>query len=203
MDAPDGIYTINVGLYKKVDNQAVSLLLVQDGQPIDADSINIGPVKIGAAPPDFTLSSADPRYALNQPFGDAPNLTLLGYDLTDQNGQPYSELVSRPSELKLTLYWRSDSLLSVDYTTFVHIRDANGQTVAQRDQPPLNGAYPTSLWDPGEIIADEIIIRLPAELPEGEYQLVIGMYDFNTGQRLSVPDHPENSLPLSKMEVSR
>ena len=34
--APDGIYFINLGLYREVDQQAVSLPLVQDGQVIDA-----------------------------------------------------------------------------------------------------------------------------------------------------------------------
>ncbi len=49
-DAPDGIYYLNVGLYKRVGDQAVSLPLVQDGQPLDATSVDIGPLKIGQAP---------------------------------------------------------------------------------------------------------------------------------------------------------
>ena len=195
-DALDGVYSINVGLYKKVGGQAVSLPLVQDGQPIDADSVNIGPIKIGTTPPALTLANVDPQFRLNQSFGNAPNLTLLGYDLSDQDGQRYAESTSQPSELKLMLYWRSESPLAVDYTTFVHVRDTGGQTVAQKDQPPLGGAYPTSLWDPGEIIADEVVIPVPPELPAGEYQLVVGLYDFVTGQRLAVPGHPVNEVLL-------
>jgi hypothetical protein len=202
-DAPDGIYTINVGLYKEVNGQAVSLPLVQNGQPVDVDSINIGPIKIGTTPPAFTLSSADPQVELNQPFGDAPNLTLLGYNLTDEAGQPIANLQSPITNLHLTLYWRSESPLPIDYTTFVHIRDAAGKTVAQKDQPPLNGAYPTSLWDPGETIADEITIPLPETLPAGSYQIVIGFYDFNTGQRLAVPNNPEDSFMLTTVEFNR
>ena len=73
--------------------------------------------------------------------------------------------------------------------------------MAQKDQPPLSGAYPTSLWDTGEIIADEIMISVPAELSAGEYQLVIGLYDFNTGHRLAVPDNPDNDFTLVTLEL--
>ncbi|MBN1995577.1 MAG: glycosyltransferase family 39 protein [Anaerolineae bacterium] len=196
-DAPDGIYYINVGLYKEVAGQAVSLPLVQDGQPIEASSINIGPIKLGNAPIGLTLARANPQHPLNQPFGDAPNLTLLGYDL--ESGP---EIRNTEYEIRLILYWRSEAPLPVDYTTFVHLRNAaNNEVVAQKDQPPLNGAYPTSLWDPGEIIADEIVIPLPAELPGGQYQLVLGMYDFQTGQRLAVSGNPANEVKLLDVEI--
>jgi hypothetical protein len=186
--APPGIYTINIGLYQQVGEQALSLPLVQDGQPIEASSITIGPVKIGDTPPGLTLDTAQPQVVLNQPFGDAPNLTLLGYD----------QLPITNNELPIILYWRSEAPLSLDYTTFVHIRNAAGENVAQKDQPPLKGAYPTSLWDPGEIIADKMVIPLPDNLPVGEYQLVIGLYDFQTGQRLTVPNNPANEVVLGK-----
>ncbi|MCP4357703.1 MAG: hypothetical protein GY796_06775, partial [Chloroflexi bacterium] len=185
-DAPDGIYYLNIGLYKEVDGQAVSLPLVQDGHPIEASSINIGPIKIGDTPPGLTQQQTNPQITINQPFGDPHTLTLLGYDLTDDNQNPISNLQSPISNLHLTLYWQSESVLSADYTTFVHLRNTAGENVAQKDQPPLNGAYPTSLWNPGEIIADEIVVSLSDELSPGEYELVVGLYDFRTGHRLAV-----------------
>jgi hypothetical protein len=200
-DAPNGVYYLNVGLYKQVGDQAVSLPLVQDGRPIEATSINIGPVKIGDTPPEWVLETAEPAVSLDQPFGQTPNLTLLGYDLVDETGQPISNPKSKIENLTLTLYWRSESPLPVDYTTFVHLQNEAGETVAQQYQPPLGGVYPTSLWDPGEIIGDEISLRLPPELPPGEYSLVVGLYDFNTGLRLPVPGRPDNSLPLAKLRV--
>jgi hypothetical protein len=200
-DAPNGVYHINVGLYKAVNQQAVSLPLVQDGQLIEASSVNIGPIKVGATPPGLTLETASPQVILHQPFGDAPNLTLLGYDLTDETGQSIVNLKSSIVNLKLTLYWRSEAPLSIDYTTFVHLRNAAAEIIAQKDQPPLDGAYPTSLWDPGEIVADEMIIPLPGDLPVGEYQIVIGMYDFYTDQRLTVPDNPANEVRLTDVEI--
>jgi hypothetical protein len=203
-NAPDGVYYLYVGLYQQVGQGAVSLPLVQEGQPIDATSVTIGPIKVGGPPPGTTLTTAAPQTVVNQPFGDAPNVTLLGYDLERNKCQqstvnPTGRL--RTCQLSIRLYWLSEAPLPLDYTTFVHLRNAAGETVAQKDQPPLNGAYPTSLWDPGEIIADTISIPLPAELPPDSYRLVIGMYDFNTGARLAIPGQPDNSLNLQTVEL--
>jgi 4-amino-4-deoxy-L-arabinose transferase-like glycosyltransferase len=192
-DAPDGIYNLTVGLYKQIDEQAISLPLVQDGHPIEATSVNIGPIKIGQTPPGLTQEIVSPQFDLNQPFGDAPNLTLLGYDVSDP--------AQTVPNLNLTLYWRSESPLPIDYTVFVHLHDQAGEIVAQQDQPPLYGAYPTSLWEPGEIIADEIVISLPPDLSPGSYRPVIGLYDFRTAARLNVPDHPDNSLALDLVRI--
>jgi hypothetical protein len=195
-DAPNGIYLINLGWYKEFNRQAVSLPLMQEGQPQEATSVTLGPVKIGRTPPGLTVTQATPQYPLNQPLGDSPALILLGYDLT-QSLRPSDG----QSNLQLTLYWRSESPLPLNYTTFVHLRNAAGETVAQKDQPPLNGAYPTSLWEPGEIIADEITIPIPDNLPAGSYSLVTGLYDFQTGQRLTVPHNPANEVKLTDVEI--
>ncbi len=188
-DAPDGIYTVSVGLYEQVGEQAVSLPLVQDGQLLDVTSINIGPIKIGNAPAGFVLDEADPQVVINQSFGDGPNLTLLGYDQS-----PIAN-----NQLPITLYWRSESPLPADYTTFVHVRNRAGENVAQKDQRPLNGAYPTSLWDSGEIISDEILIPLPEGLSNGDYEMVVGLYDLQTQIRLNLTNSQENELNLTRL----
>jgi hypothetical protein len=203
-DMPDGIYNLLVGSYLPIGvDAAISLPLVQaDGQLTDRTHVNLGPIKVGATPPGLTVEHVEPQVTLQQHFGSLPDLTLLGYDLTDETGNPIKNskpalnLTKGPKHLKLTLYWQCETSLPIDYTTFVHLRNAAGEIVAQRDQPPLNGAYPTSLWEPGEIIADEIVLPLPDELPAREYQLVIGLYDLQTGQRLVVPGNPANEVVL-------
>ena len=54
------------------------------------------------------------------------------------------------------------------------------QIVAQWDQQPLGGFFPTSQWRPGEIVPDEIVLPLP---PDGS-EIRVGLYDPNTSQRL-------------------
>jgi hypothetical protein len=71
---------------------------------------------------------------------------------------------------------------------FVHLLDANGVPRAQADVIPQNGARPTWSWLPGEIIADEIVLKVPADLPAGPYRLMTGLYNELDGTRLTLPD---------------
>lgn len=82
------------------------------------------------------------------------------------------------------LSWAIPALLAKDYQVFVHLRDDNGQTIAQADGPPLAGWYPTSQWSPGEIVIDSRVFPVPADLPASTYTLVVGFYDIDTGERL-------------------
>ena len=201
-DAPDGVYYLSVGLYEQIGEQAVSLPLVHEGQLLDTTSVSIGPIKIGDTAPGLTIDQADPQVTLNQPFGDGPNLTLLGYDLTNETGHPITNNQLPITNLHLKLYWQSGQTLSTDFTTFVHLRNGAGEVVAQQDQPPLNGAYPTSLWDRAEIIADEIIVPLPADLPHDTYCLFTGLYNPADLTRLSVSGNPANEVELTCLESS-
>lgn len=201
-DAPDGLYYLDVGFYLPVGEAAVSLPLVQEGRMSEVTSVSIGPFKIGdTLPAGVTFDLPTPQVPLNQLFGDGPNLTLLGYDLARQTLQIGQDQQNKTFEL--TLYWRSESPLSIDYTTFVQVLNSKNEIVAQKDQLPTNGDYPTSLWQPGEIITDEIVVSLPANLPADNYRLVVGLYDSNTGTRLTVPGHQENSLTLIEKEITQ
>jgi hypothetical protein len=199
--APPGVYTLDIGLYRQTEDGAESLPLVVEGQPTAQTSIRLGPIKVGGPPPDVVTPNPMPQTTLKQSLGD--QITLVGYDVTDQNGQPISAPSSRDasiSNLNLTLYWQADTSPSVDYTTFVHLRDATNQTVAQQDTPPARGRYPTSLWESGEVIVDEISLSV-ASLPPGQYRLVAGLYDLATGRRLVVPGNPANEINLETIEL--
>ena len=56
----------------------------------------------------------------------------------------------------------------------MHILDENGVLVAQLDRLP--GGYPTSDWQPGELIRDQYAIPIPGTLPSGRYTLETGFY---------------------------
>lgn len=84
----------------------------------------------------------------------------------------------------LSLFWRAQRPVEGDLKVFVHMLDVQGRLVAQRDSEPLGGLRPTSTWSAGERLVDRYGILLPDGLPSGEYQLVVGMYDPTTGDRL-------------------
>jgi hypothetical protein len=185
-DAPDGVYTIDIGLYVQDDPAANPLPLVREGRILDQSSVQLGIVKVGGAPPELSLSpdELNPEVELQLKLGEPPLVLLHGYDIVIETGV-----------LKLTLYWESLAQTSVDYTTFVHLRDRAGNTVAQGDRPAGGGRYPTSLWDVGEIIRDEVTIPLTG-LSGSEGSLFVGLYDVETGIRLTVPGNSANEIRL-------
>ncbi len=101
-------------------------------------------------------------------------------------GSVYPQSVAAGSTLSVTLYWRALAAMTEDYTVFVHLVDANGKTVAQKDAQPQNGAYPTSFWDVGETIADEYALAVPRDLAPGDYRIEIGIYRASDDARLPI-----------------
>jgi hypothetical protein len=186
-NAPPGIYWLDIGLYPS-EQPTLSLPLFENNRPLDHNSIRLGPLKIGGPPLSVTLSAAQPQTPLNISFGN--QITLLGFDLNVER--------STFNVQRLTLFWRADSSPPTDYTVFIHLLDLAGNPVAQFDGPPAAGAYPTSLWDPGEIIADEHRLQ---DLPPGRYILQIGLYRPDTGERLAVAGSPEGVVELAEIEV--
>ncbi len=106
--------------------------------------------------------------AVNLPFGDA--ITLKGYTLAGDKLAP-GDIV------QITLFWETAVPLDTRYKVFLHLVDASGQLVAQRDSEPGGGLNLTTRWPPGETIVDNHGVLIPADLPSGSYQLLIGLYD--------------------------
>jgi hypothetical protein len=59
--------------------------------------------------------------------------------------------------------------------------------MAQTDVVPRQWTYPTSQWREGEIVPDEIVLSLEG-VPPGVYRLWVGVYQPDTGERLSIED---------------
>ena len=83
----------------------------------------------------------------------------------------------------------------------VFLLDAAGRLVAQHDGPPLEGASPTSTWQPGDLKYDIHPIPLPASLPAGTYQLAVKVYWYGDNQPLPVRTQPEPGAPPADYAV--
>ncbi|HEV2123798.1 MAG TPA: hypothetical protein VGW38_13625, partial [Chloroflexota bacterium] len=116
---------------------------------------------------------------LEMPVRFGEHIQLTGYALDSRVVQP-GEI------LRLTLYWETDARVKTDYTVFNHLVDATGARVGQRDGQPRLGRAPTSRWRPQELIADTHEITIPGDAPTGIYELIVGLYDLRTMQRLPV-----------------
>jgi hypothetical protein len=107
-------------------------------------------------------------------------IRLAGYHLN----QP----LTPGGKLKLTLFWQAEAPIVIDFTVFVQLVDATNRILAQRDSKPQDGFYPTPSWQPGESIIDQHIFPLPGDIPSGSYDLLVGFYEAENGQRLQILD---------------
>jgi hypothetical protein len=112
------------------------------------------------------------QHALEARFGQG--IRLVGYDLRQE-----------PSDLALTLHWQALAPMSSRYKVFAHlVNDAGGgELLAQADVYPH---LPTTAWIRGEYLSDNLLLRLPPDLPPGSYRLLVGLYEEASGHRLPV-----------------
>jgi hypothetical protein len=131
------------------------------------------------APDPFAFRSAEHTSDLE--FGET--IRLIGVDLPD--GLTYHASDALP----LSLNWLATQPLDSNYTVAVYLRDMNGAPIGQYDSQPNGGFSPTSGWIVNAPIWDNRAFRLPNDLPAGEYQLWVKVYQFapdGTPQDLTV-----------------
>jgi hypothetical protein len=169
------------------DAAAPSLLRVEVGLYDPEAGEDVGSVRVGEAKLAPARTQALPDHALEVELTDG--IALRGYDLSAGS-------VAAGETVTLTLHWEARAVPSTDYQVFVHLVGAGPEPVAQGDGPPLMGDYPTRVWAPGEITVDPHVVALPADLPAGQYRLLVGMYDLETLTRLARPDGAGDSIEI-------
>ncbi len=106
---------------------------------------------------------------------------LTSYSLSADQASPGDTLT-------IDLVWTTTQPLAENYVAFIHLVDESGQIVAQHDSLPRTGAYPTPWWQPNDLILDPHLLQLPADLPAGTYQLLVGLYDPEGGANAPLGD---------------
>lgn len=147
------------------------------------------------APRGLEIIDVTPSALTNLPLGVvrtdvqfADGATLIGYMFN--HGAGHADAAST-----LRLYWRTDEGFDENYTVFVHLVSSEDNLIAQDDKPPLGGRYPTSWWNPDEMIKDDFCLDAPAGAISGGHSVCVGMYLLETGERLPLsgsgvlPDH--------------
>ena len=101
----------------------------------------------------------------------------------------------------LTLFWQATGPIATDYTVFVHALDRRDRRWGQDDRRPNQGGYPTTVWSAGDVIIDQYWPAIDPCAPAGPLELVAGLYDYATGERLRARDGLAG-VPLGTVEVT-
>ncbi len=119
---------------------------------------------------------------------------LVGADLPAQ--------ASPGQSLEITLYWFNLRDTERNDAVFVHLLDAGGQVRAQHDGDPGDGFSPTTRWRPHQLSSDRHRLALPPDLPPGEYELRVGMYQREPLRNLPVtPATSDDRIVVGRVQV--
>jgi mannosyltransferase len=156
-----------------------------------------------AAQPDQSQTSRELRTALldleqtAEPLGGARHplrynlgrvAALLAYEIrTSSPGSVQS--------LDVTLWWGALAEMEKDYTAFVHLVDQDGSILAQDDRLLQRGNLPCSGWPLGSLTREEYHLEPETEAAPGDYVVKIGLYYWETGERLPVWDERGHRQP--------
>jgi hypothetical protein len=95
---------------------------------------------------------------------------------------------------RIVLCWQSIKPTPIEYTVFVHVPGDNG--MISGDAQPVDGNYPTSVWQPGEVVED--VHPLPAGSDLKIPRASIGLYRLDTGERLPIDGTNATEFELIK-----
>ena len=143
--------------------------------PPDWWETRLGPLHLTSVAPEIVALSAEP---LLRPE-DVP--AVLRFDL----GNGFALLAaqatqSTSSHLHVTAYWQATEHPAADYAVAAHLLaqhppQSPGDILAQADtRHPVYGWYPSSQWQAGEIVRDDLILAIPAGANPAAVRL--GMY---------------------------
>ncbi len=128
-------------------------------------------------------------------------MALTGYDLS-------SLTVAPGATLTVTLDWRCLVPVAGDYTISVQLIDDQWRKAAQSDAWPLDGAAPTSSWQPGQTLTEARALAIAADVAPGVYDLRLAVYRADeNGELEHLPivwepgQMPAKSVTLTRVRV--
>jgi hypothetical protein len=146
--------------------------------------INAGEVKI--VPQEWPTAVSTPIAELD----DGITVVEAGIPLT----MTTPNTITPGTMLPISVRWHSNQAVQAPLNTFVHVGRPGEPPLAQADGPALGGDYPAQHWNAGEVFNDEYLLTLPDDLPFGEYAVMIGLYNSDSGERVPLHVNGERQL---------
>ncbi len=130
------------------------------------------------------------QHELDVRFGE--QIRLTGYDFTAGSQRSGNSIT-------LTLYWQALNRPTDNYNVFIHLVNLdNDIPIAQADGAPTVEGQPTSTWTDSTqtLVSKAFQIDIPENLKSGQYRLLVGLYNYQTGQRLPTTNSDSVALPV-------
>jgi len=166
---PPGDYNLEVGMYSVLDGGGTRVL---DHWQAPQRTVRITKPLTPPSVESLEIQNLLPRSLSGR-------VELLGYNL--------SPMTLRPGDpLPLTLFWRAQSDLDTDYFVLLQLQAEDGTGWTLHRARPANGSYPTTRWEQGDVVREQLDVRIPANVPSGRYTLMAGLAEAGSGEEVEL-----------------
>jgi hypothetical protein len=157
--------------------------------PLEWWQEQLGPVRLDEVAAGFVKVCPSQQVQDSAPAGQ-PFATGVGINL-------WADVAVGSDEALLTLWWQPEGTVTADYSVAVHLvahdpPQGPADLLTQADAiHPIDGWYPTSRWQPGEVIRD--VYRIPIAPGQMPAALRVALYrqnemgEFVNSEWLSLP----------------
>ncbi|MFQ6001473.1 MAG: glycosyltransferase family 39 protein [Anaerolineae bacterium] len=165
---PPGKYRVEMGMYSLRSGER---LPTKEGEAQD-NRILLLPIRVLKPKTPPPLEALQMGHQLEIDFGP---LRLLGYNLSKLGFDPQAPLYPGDT-LHLTLFWRAREKPESEIALTIELTDSRGESVTRRETSPVEGGYPPTAWEQGEIVRDQHYLLIPSS-PPGRYRLLLRVRD--------------------------
>jgi len=169
---PPGEYRVEVGMYSLRSGERLSTM----GEEEEPDNrILLSPIRVLKPQNPPPLEALQMEHRLEIDFGP---LRFLGYNLSKLGFEDDPQAPLHPGDtLHLTLFWQAREKPKSEILLAIELIDSQGEAVTRRETSPVEGGYPPTAWEQGEIVRDQHYLLIPSPLSLGRYQLLLRVRD--------------------------
>jgi hypothetical protein len=146
--------------------------------------------------PMFLREPPTPAHVVSAEFDG--QLEALGWDILDKDGKKLASVVPQ-TNYRIRFYYRVLRPITGSWKAFIHIdgfqRRFNG------DHAVLDGKYPMSLWQVGDMIVDDYDFQLEPNFTPGSYTVYYGFFSGDTRFKVTRGPNQDNRINGGALRV--
>lgn len=189
-DAPPLEYQVKMGLYDVLTG--ARLTPVAEGAPLPDGVVTSVPFSGTKAETPPAIEELDIPRRRQADFDG--KLNLLGCDVNPL-------WVEAGGTMHVSLYWQALAKPETDYLISVSLTDDTGEVWEELLRQPLDGDYPPTEWDAGQVIRDRFDLPIDASASAGKHRLWVRVYDPATETHLPIAGSEEDRVRLAKVRI--
>ena len=122
----------------------------------------------------------------------------------EQLSSQHPLMLGQARTLWVNLYWETSPELDIDYSISLRLYNAEGRMAYQADDVlwKTTDRAPTSRWSAQEMVDTLHLLKVPADLAPGDYELRLVVYDFETHEPTVELGVWKPELALARLRLS-